>query len=152
MRSTAEPARQPRAEAPQRDGRRLSVIFSVAEYRRATPQLEVAMSRLEEARAAVEQRYLDGVGALFPSGVRAWEYQRHAREQMAVIVDRLAELDGLPRPQPDDHAFAARVAQLTADHVHPARSRAYEQLGDTVRAMEPAVSWLRPELESASRA
>ncbi len=101
---------------------------------------------LEQARAVVEERYLDGAEALFPSGIRAWERQRAASEQMTVLVDRLAELDGLPRPEPDEVAFEARVGQLVADHVDPARSRAYEQLGDTTRAMELAVSWLRPKL------
>ena len=34
------------------------------------------------------------------SGLRAWEHQRAASEQMAVLVDRLAEIDGLRGPSP----------------------------------------------------
>jgi len=60
---------------------------------------------------------------------------------------RLAELDGAEEPPPDDPAaFEARVAQLTADHVEPARSNAWDQLGDGHRAMSLAVRWIRPKL------
>jgi hypothetical protein len=43
-------------------------------------------------------------------------------------------------------AFEARVAQLVADHVEPARSKAYDELGDGHRALGIAVRWLRPKL------
>jgi len=35
------------------------------------------------------------------------------------------------------------VAQLIADHVEPARSKAYHELGDGRRALSIAVGWLR---------
>jgi hypothetical protein len=60
---------------------------------------------------------------------------------------RMAELDGAEPPPPDDQAaLDARVAQLVADLVEPARSKAYDELGDGRRAIELAVRWLRPKL------
>jgi len=60
---------------------------------------------------------------------------------------RLAELDGAEdRPDDDPVAFDARVAQLVADHVEPARSIAWDQLGDGRRPQFLAVRWLRLKL------
>ena len=102
---------------------------------------------LEAAREAVEARYLDGVSALFPAGQRAWPEQRTRSRTAAVMALRLAELDGAEEPPPDDPAaFEARVAQLTADLVEPARSNAWDQVGDGHRAMSLAVRWIRPKL------
>jgi hypothetical protein len=64
-----------------------------------------------------------------------------------VIAVRLAELDGEPPPGDEDPvAFDARVAELVAGFVEPARSRAYDELGDGRRAEALAVRWLRPKL------
>ena len=105
---------------------------------------------LEAAREAVEARYLDGISALFPAGQRAWAEQRTRSRTAAVMALRLAELDGAEEPPPDDPAaFEARVAQLTADHVEPARSNAWDQVGDGHRAMSLAVRWIRPKLDVA---
>lgn len=102
---------------------------------------------LETARGRVEARFLDGAPALFPAGRRAWEEQRTQSETMAVIALRLAELDGYDPPPPDDAAAVeARVAELVADHVEPARSTAYDELGDGRRAVAVATRWLRPKL------
>jgi hypothetical protein len=102
---------------------------------------------LEAARVAVEARYLDGVSALFPAGQSGWAKQRTACEREAVIALRLAEFDGAEPPPADDPvAFAARVAQLVADHVEPARSSAWDQLGDGRRAQGLAVRWVRSKL------
>jgi hypothetical protein len=104
---------------------------------------------MQSAREAAEVRYLDGHPALFPSGQRAWATQRHESEREAVIAMRLAEFDDAdPPPDDDQSALDARVAQLIADHVEPARSRAYDELGDGRRAMALAVRWLRPKLVS----
>jgi choline dehydrogenase-like flavoprotein len=101
----------------------------------------------ETARAKVEARYLDGVAADFPAAQREWADQRTRSETMAVIAVRLAELDGADPPQPDDpEAFEARVVAMTSDLIEPARSKAYDELGDGRRALELAVRWLRPKL------
>ena len=102
---------------------------------------------LQTAREQLAARYLETAQALFPAGLRAWDGQRHASEREAVIADRLAELDGCePAPPDDPGATDARVAQLVADHVDPARSNAYDQIGDGRRALAVAVRWLRPKL------
>ena len=102
---------------------------------------------IEAAREAVEGRYLDGVAALSPAALRAWATQRTDSERMAVIATTLAEFDGAePPPAADPVAFEARVAQLVADHVEPARSNAWDQVGDGRRALSLAVGWLRPKL------
>lgn len=50
-----------------------------------------------------------------------------ADEQLADLANRLAEIDGLD-PSPVDFldTFTARVDQLVADHVEPARIKALE--------------------------
>ena len=102
---------------------------------------------MEAARVAVEERYLDARPALFPAALRAWTEQQTASERLAVMALRLAELDGAAPPADDDSAaFDARVAQLVADHVEPARSKAYDELGDGRRAMNVALRWLRPKV------
>ena len=101
----------------------------------------------ETARATVERKHLDGVTALFPASVREWAEQRTRSETLAVMALRIAELDGFDPPPPDDEAaFDARVVQLVADHVEPARSKAYYELGDGRRGLSIAVGWLRPTL------
>ena len=59
---------------------------------------------------------------------------------------RLAELDGYDPPPDDAAAVEARVEQLVADHIEPARSTAYNELGDGRRAIAVATRWLRPKL------
>ncbi len=106
----------------------------------------------EMARAAVERKHLDGVTALFPAAVRDWEEQRTRSETLAVTAFRIAELDGFDPPPPDDtQAFDARVAQLVADHVEPARSKAYYELGDGRRGLSLAIGWLRPKMSDAGQ-
>jgi len=98
----------------------------------------------EAARDRVEARYLDGAAADFPAARRAWDRQRHESETAAVMALRMAELDGAEPPAPDDAAtFEARVASLAADFVEPARSKAYNELGDGRRAHAIAAAWLR---------
>ena len=101
----------------------------------------------ETARATVERKHLDGATALFPAAVGEWAEQRTRSETLAVSAFRIAELDGFAPPPPDDEAaFDARVSQLVADHVEPARSKAYDEVGDGRRAVSLAVRWLRPKL------
>ncbi len=88
-----------------------------------------------------------GVHALFPGQQRAWETQRESSECSAVLADRLAELDGLGSTiENEPPVFDARVAELVVDYVEPARSRAYDELGDGGRAQAIAASWLRQRL------
>jgi hypothetical protein len=57
-----------------------------------------------------------------------------------MIAIRLAEFDGAEPPTDDDAvAVKARVAQFVADHVEPARLKAYDELGGGRRALNIAV-------------
>jgi hypothetical protein len=101
----------------------------------------------ETARTTVEARYFDGTTVDFPAVRRAWAEQRTLSETTAVMAMHIAELDGAETVPPDDQAaFDARVEQIAADLVEPARSKAYDELGDGRRAIELAVRWLRPKL------
>ncbi len=102
---------------------------------------------LELARSRVEATYFEGRPLLFPATGRAWAEQLERTEHLAMMAERLAELDGLDPSSPDDpDAFAARVEQLVADHVEPARLKAFDELGDGQRAMSVAMRWLGPKL------
>jgi hypothetical protein len=112
-----------------------------------------AVSRMSEframglARTRVETTYFDGRPVLFPATVRAWAEQLERTEHLAVMAERLAELDGLEPSQPDDlDAFAERVEQLVADHVEPARLKAFDEMGEGQWAMSVAMRWLGPKL------
>lgn len=106
----------------------------------------------EAARSKVEARYLDAMPADFPAARRAWAEQRSRSETMAVMALRIAELDGAPAAPPDDQAaFDTRLSDLVSDLVEPARSTAYDELGDGRRALTVAVRWLRPKLREPAR-
>ncbi len=95
----------------------------------------------ETARTQVEQRYLSGMAADFPAARRAWAEQRTRSEETAVMAMRMAELDGAEPPPPDDPAaFDARVTALVSDLVEPARSKAYDELGNGRKALALAVA------------
>jgi hypothetical protein len=103
-----------------------------------------------EARTVVEQRYLDGHGALFPDLASAWDEQVKGTEIIAAMAVRLADFDGVPPAVPGDpDALARRTAELVADLVEPAKSTALEKLGEGERALEIAVGWLRRKFGSA---
>ena len=60
-----------------------------------------------------------------------WQESAQATIEAATFMERAAELDRVPpaeAPDPDDHA--TRVAALVADLVEPAKSNAYDKLGD----------------------
>jgi hypothetical protein len=102
---------------------------------------------LGTARERVEARYLDGYPALFPATVRSWLGQRERTDGLAEITVRLAELEGLaPVPADDPEAFEARVGELIADHVEPARVKALDEMGEGRRAVAVAMAWLAPKL------
>ena len=105
---------------------------------------------LETAREQVEARYLDGHHALFPATIRAWAGQRERTEGLADLAIRIAEHDGLdPAPPDEPAAFEARVVQLVADHVEPARVKALDEIGEGRRAASVALRWLEPILGSS---
>ena len=104
----------------------------------------VELHATQEARSLVESRYLDGHPALFPDGLQEWEGQVAATERLAVMAERLAELDGAPPASLDiEDAVAARVPAVMADLVEPAKVTALEKLGEGGRAIRIATGWLR---------
>jgi hypothetical protein len=131
------------------DDKKVAPTLKVAKIRDLLFDRVTELHATEAARVATEARYLDEAAALFPAGLRAWAAQQTASERAAVIAMRLAELDGEPPPVDEDQvAFDARVADLMADFVEPARSRAYDELGDGRRAIALAIRWLRPKLRA----
>jgi hypothetical protein len=84
---------------------------------------------------------------LFPATIRAWAEQLEQTEKLAVMAERLSELDGLDSSPPDDPGgFAARVERFIADHVEAARMKAFDEIGEGHRALLVAMRWLGPEL------
>jgi len=68
---------------------------------------------------------------------------------MAAIATRLCELDAVGDPPADDpEAVQRRVAALVADLTEPARSEAYNEMGDGRRAYAVGRAWV---LDSLSR-
>jgi hypothetical protein len=112
------------------------LLFRLAELRAA-----------QEARSAVEARYLAGHAALFPDAVKAWDEQLRNTETLADVACRLAALDGVPpTEQPDPEAASARVTGLVADLVEPAKATALEKLDEGRQALTIATAWLRAKL------
>lgn len=93
--------------------------------RRLAQCRDVTVSRVDELLAAekarsVEERYLDGRVALFPDDRRDWAERLVLARDLAVMADRIAELDGLEPAAPvSPEAMPARVAVLVADLVEP---------------------------------
>jgi hypothetical protein len=113
------------------------LLFRVAELQAA-----------QQARALVEQRYLAGHTALFPDAVKAGAAQVKSTETIADVGCRLADLDGVPPAKAaDPDAVSARITELVADLVEPAKATALEKLGEGERAQSIATAWLRPKLE-----
>jgi hypothetical protein len=112
------------------------LLFRLAELRAA-----------QEARSAVEARFLAGHTALFPDAVTAWDEQLRNTETLADVACRLAALDGVPPAEPaDPEAASARVTGLIADLVGPAKTTALEKLGEGEQALGIATAWLRAKL------
>jgi hypothetical protein len=100
----------------------------------------------QEARSVVETRYLGGHTALFPDAVQAWDAQLTSTQTIADVACRLAVLDAVPPAEPaDPDAVSARVTELVADLVEPAKTTALEKLGEGERAQSIATAWLRPK-------
>jgi hypothetical protein len=104
----------------------------------------------QEARALVEARYLGGHTALFPDADQAWDAQLRSTETIADLACRLAELDGVPSAEaPDPDTGSARVTELVADLVEPAKTTALEKLDEGRHAFTIATAWLRPKLTAS---
>jgi hypothetical protein len=105
----------------------------------------------QEARTLVQERYLDGHGALFPDLAAAWEEQVHGTQLIAAMAVRLAEIDGVePADQDDPEAVTLWASQLVADLVEPAKSTALEKLGEGRPAFDIANAWLRQKFSVAA--
>jgi hypothetical protein len=106
----------------------------------------------EAAREQVERRYLRGTQTLFPATRRQWDEQVTQSKTMAVMALHVAELDGLGEAPADDvDAFERRVTAIAADLTEPARSDAYNEIGDGRRAYEVARGWVYDSLARRSR-
>jgi hypothetical protein len=104
-----------------------------------------------EARTTVEARYLDGHGALFPELAARFETQLRTSQEVAAAAVRAAQLDGMePGPSEDSVAFNARVGELAADLVEPAKAEALDKLGEGRRAFDIAAGWVRSRMAPAS--
>jgi hypothetical protein len=55
---------------------------------------------MELARSRVEATYFEGRPVLFPAMVGAWAEQLERTEHVAMMAERLAELDGLEPSRP----------------------------------------------------
>jgi hypothetical protein len=106
-----------------------------------------------EARTTVEARYLDGHAALFPELDARFDSQLRTSQEIAASAVRAAELDGVePAPAEDPVAFNARVGELVADLVEPAKVEALDKLGEGRRAFDIASHWVRGKLASPGTA
>jgi hypothetical protein len=85
---------------------------------------------------------------LFPDGIDQWSEQLRLNQELAVMAERIAELDGLPpAASTDPDIVARRAAVLAADLTEPARSSALEKLDEGLQAHRIATGWLRSKLE-----
>ena len=102
---------------------------------------------VQDARAAVEARYLDGHTALFPDVARGWEQQLERSASLEVLACRLSEIDDVPPPErADPDAVVDRVTELVADLVEPAKADTLERLGEDEWSTSLAIRWLRTRL------
>jgi hypothetical protein len=107
------------------------------------------LAAAQDARSIAETRYLAGRAVLFPDDAARWPELLHKAQQLAVMAYRLAELDGVPPPTPDDEAPVDTEA-LVADLVEPARVETHEQLDEGYRAFTIATAWLRSKAASSA--
>jgi hypothetical protein len=100
-----------------------------------------------EARATVERRYLASHPALFPDRQAEWAERLRSIQRLGAMTIGLTDRGKVAPPvPPDPEVTAARVEQLIADLVEPARAEALENLGQGRRAFGIATSWVRGKL------
>jgi hypothetical protein len=105
-----------------------------------------------EARARVEQRYLDGHPALFPDLSAAWEEQVKSTTGIANMAVRLAEIHGVAASAPTNpEAVSDRTTELVADLVEPAKAETLEMLGEGRQALGVSAGWVRARLQIGRR-
>jgi len=111
---------------------------------------DITMSRVDEmlaaqeARSIVEERYLDGRGALFPDAADGIAERLLWAHEQAAMAAALAELDGLDPVAPTGpDALSARAAALVMDFVEPSRASALDKLDEGRQALTIATKWLR---------
>jgi hypothetical protein len=119
--------------------------------RRFTTSRVSHLMAAQDARSIAETRYLAGRAVLFPDDAARWPEFLRAAQELAVMADRLVELDGVPPPTPNDEAPVDTEA-LVADLVEPARVVTHEQLDEGYRAFTIATAWLRSKALSATAA
>jgi hypothetical protein len=107
----------------------------------------------QEARSSVEARYLAGHPALFPDGIDQWAERLRLAQELAVLADRIAELDGVPpAPAMDPDAITVRAALLAADLIEPPRSTTLDKLDEGRQALRIATGWLRSKAQARASA
>jgi hypothetical protein len=121
----------------------------MAQCRDLTAMRGVEFLAEQEARSVAEGRHLGGHPALFPDGIGQWAERLRLTQELAVMADRIAELDGVPPAAPTDpDVVARRAGVLAADLIEPARSTALEKLDVGRLAHRLATGWLRSKLQS----
>ena len=140
------------AANPPRKSSKIGPVMTHVELRDTCIARVNELHAFEQARTEVERSHLTSATALFPSAIREWEEQRRRTETVGVLAIGMVERGGdEPLPPDDVEAYDARVAQIVAAFVEPARSKAYHELGDGRRALSIAVGWLQPRLDAGDR-
>jgi hypothetical protein len=125
-----------------------SHIRRLAMLRDVTASRVVELLAAQSARSIVEERYLEGRAALFPDDVLGWAERLQLAQEVALMTERLADLDGVPPAAPaDPDAVSKRARLLVPDLVEPARVVALEKLDETRRAFTIAIDWLRSKAQ-----
>lgn len=130
-------------EAPERAAK---AGIHLARHRDLLFERVVELLAMQEARCTVEARYLAGHPALFPATARRWGEQVHESQAMAVMTERLAELEGAEPidearqlvPQPE------RIEACIGDLVEMARIKTLDDMGEGHAAVERIRRWLVP--------
>jgi hypothetical protein len=107
----------------------------------------------EEARSIVQARYLDAREAVFPDTLAEWVRRLRESQELAVMADRLCELDGgEPFVPPDSETTTQLVMAHQAALVEPARSTTLDKLDEGRQALTIATNWLRSKATKAQAA
>jgi hypothetical protein len=137
LRAFADPSEREAVRAP----------MSTVEFRDLVIGRVDHLMAAAEARTAVEQMYLSGHPAMFPDQQAEWAERLELSQRIGILALVLAEKEGAEPPtEPDTAASAAKVAQLSADLVEPARAEALEDVGEGRRAFGVASSWVPGKL------